>query len=810
MATSIKQIRIFISSPSDVSEERMAALKVIEELNRTFCEHQGLLLFPLTWEHNTYPSVGDYSQDVINQQIGNYDIFVGIMANRFGSPTQKAESGTEEEFNIAYENRRNRHIMFFFNNRPVNPYSLDLEQLAKVKSFKDKLSKQGVLYKEFSADFERIFRDCLMLCLNDNFIKKSDSKEDNRTLKISQEIVFTEYHRRMYNKYSVVNTLVFHNRQRLLKDIYVTQTLVSEHNPMSRIQINPLPVPLIKQFKKVLITDTAGMGKSTILKRMFIEIIDKKEYIKELGNPIYIELNRLNKDRTILMELHEELSSYSESQEIDKYLLLKEIQMGGFIFFLDGYDEISISDRKEVSKDIQSFINRTDKNNYFILTSRPESNLTSFGDFMSFKIDALSKDDAYELLRKYDLGEKKELSQKLITLLDSGDYKAIDDFLKNPLLVSLLYKAFDFERWIPLRKHIFYGQVYDAFFQVHDFSKDINARKKNSGLGYDDFDRVLRFVGYECVTRIGLQFDKDTIIKSISRAKAFCANLDFEEYAFLKDLLTTVPLFTKDGIEFKWVHISMMEYFAARFIYLDTKKKQEEILSTIYNSKHIYKFINMLDLYCDIDFMGFSNNIIRPFCEEFLEYRKEQIFMDTDIDAKTIEERIGVSFGNTRAFLVCNSTTEKNDVLNIFKRYFDSLPIIELSVFSYDGEDNLYKEKSVRRYWGCSALTRVWFFVDLLERKKPELFKNKENIYQDGTLIPKRQYQDILKIICEFESSNEGVYELSVRTGHNNNYLYSEVNTLFPRTKFIDYKKCEKLISEIKELIKLENNFLIY
>ena len=42
--------------------------------------------------------LGIDAQDVINRQLGEYDIFLGIMNTRFGSPTHRADSGTEEEF----------------------------------------------------------------------------------------------------------------------------------------------------------------------------------------------------------------------------------------------------------------------------------------------------------------------------------------------------------------------------------------------------------------------------------------------------------------------------------------------------------------------------------------------------------------------------------------------------------------------------------------------------------------------------------------------------------------------------------------
>ena len=126
-----------------------------------------------------------------------------------------------------------------------------------------------------------------------------------------------------------------------------------------------MPVEFIKHYKKILITDTAGMGKSTIMTRMFIDLIDRG--MDEIGIPIYIELNRLNKHRTILSEIQDELSSLSRA--FNKDLCLSLIQTGGFIFFLDGYDEISITDLKEVRIDIQRFISKAGTKNYYLLTS---------------------------------------------------------------------------------------------------------------------------------------------------------------------------------------------------------------------------------------------------------------------------------------------------------------------------------------------------------------------------------------------------------------------------------------------------------
>ena len=270
---------------------------------------------------------------------------------------------------------------------------------------------------------------------------------------------FSEYLYRTYKRYSVINTLVLRNNQRSLTDLYVPLTLSIDKTAEKRSQkIEGYPQSIINEYQKVLVTDTAGMGKSTLAKRMFLDIIDNG-----YGIPIFIELRRLSKERSLLYEIQQQLNSLSK--EFDAQLMLDFLQLGGFIFFLDGYDEIALSERDIVTQDLQDFVSKASENIY-ILTSRPETALSSFGDFQKTTIEPLKKKEAYELLRKYD--NQGETSRSLIDKLKSPEYSMIEDFLKNPLLVSLLFAAYDYKQTIPLKQHIFYRQVYDAHFDSHE------------------------------------------------------------------------------------------------------------------------------------------------------------------------------------------------------------------------------------------------------------------------------------------------------------------------------------------------------
>lgn len=447
----------------------------------------------------------------------------------------------------------------------------------------------------------------------ESFRKKIGDSKNNKIIPTEEH--FNEYLNRTYKKLAVVNTLVFNNSQRLLKDIFIPLTLSSSNkineNKNEKIKVSGFPTQISDEYGNILITDTAGMGKSTLMKIIFIDTISQN-----ISIPIFLELRRLNHSKKIIDELKEQLSPIDKS--FDTELLLKLIIEGGFVFILDGYDEIALNDREIVTNDIQDFISKASKNRFFI-TSRPEKALTCFGNFQEFKILPLTKEEAFELLRKYD--NQGQISNLLINKLQEKELENISEFLTNPLLVTLLFTAFEHKQAIPFKKYLFYRQVYDANFESHDLTKgDSYTHDKYSKLEIDDFHRVLRFLGYRCLILQKIEFTKDDLIKLILDSKNFCAGVNFNESEFLEDILKTVPLFTQDGNYYRWSHKSLQEYFSAQFIYLDSKEKQDSILLKFFNNINIEKFINVLDLYYEMDYKTFRNVIEYNLLKEYSEY----------------------------------------------------------------------------------------------------------------------------------------------------------------------------------------------
>lgn len=169
------KIRIFIASPGDVAQERDTLSSiVIPELRRIFSigpfsgVADGVELEAVRWETHAWPDVGEDAQDVINREIGEFDILVGVMWRRFGTPTRRASSGTGEEFKRAYDYFREYgrpKIMWYFRTEPFYTTSKgELTQFRKVLAFRGKLEDLGVLFWEFESwlEFERNVREHLI------------------------------------------------------------------------------------------------------------------------------------------------------------------------------------------------------------------------------------------------------------------------------------------------------------------------------------------------------------------------------------------------------------------------------------------------------------------------------------------------------------------------------------------------------------------------------------------------------------------------------------------------------------------------
>ncbi|MGH7495885.1 MAG: NACHT domain-containing protein [bacterium] len=180
-----QKLYIFLASPADVAKERAYVHTAVVELNKTgsgAAHAQGIQFEVLGYDTHVSPDMGR-AQAVTFDQLtpDNWDIFIGILWQRFGTPSgavdsqtgEEFRSGTIEEFTRAYElwqQHGSPRILFYRSKQSVNYFELRPDQkqaLEKVEAFFTQFGPKANhpgYYRTYQTpeDFEKAVRQDLM------------------------------------------------------------------------------------------------------------------------------------------------------------------------------------------------------------------------------------------------------------------------------------------------------------------------------------------------------------------------------------------------------------------------------------------------------------------------------------------------------------------------------------------------------------------------------------------------------------------------------------------------------------------------
>jgi hypothetical protein len=172
-----KTFNVMIASPGDVASERSIIRDVVYEWNAVHSSTRKIVLLPIGWESHSSPEMGASPQAIINNQIlDKCDLMVGVFWTRIGTATDEYASGTVEEIERHIE--AGKPAMLYFSSQPVVMDTVDLEQVAKLKAFKESCRGKG-LYESYDShsDFKTKFYRHLQLKVNEHPLFKSGAPE---------------------------------------------------------------------------------------------------------------------------------------------------------------------------------------------------------------------------------------------------------------------------------------------------------------------------------------------------------------------------------------------------------------------------------------------------------------------------------------------------------------------------------------------------------------------------------------------------------------------------------------------------------
>ncbi len=254
--SNLKEIFVFIGSPSDVQKERKICKQIIEEINKTTAHSKEIYLSIAEGGHALIGK-GRPQERINNDELEKSNLCIFILWKRLGSQTGEYSSGTEEEFKIAIEDKE-KDVMLFFREIPEEFLDDPGEQLKKVLKFKENVKKERkLLYKEYKLKkFEAILRECMHKWL-----------DRGRSRKIETTIITKSM------PYEIIKEVIKEDKNKLEKDII---NILIENNKIPYFSIKS------NQSDCILFANIFGFSVKTYFYSHEIMTLEKLEKILEI------------------------------------------------------------------------------------------------------------------------------------------------------------------------------------------------------------------------------------------------------------------------------------------------------------------------------------------------------------------------------------------------------------------------------------------------------------------------------------------------------------------------------------------------
>ena len=470
------------------------------------------------------------------------------------------------------------------------------------------------------ANFNNDLASKFMNAIFDEYLSPLISKIANKLkityneVKIDLEIPFQAYLTNSYEKYSKIKTIIYGIEPKKLYDFFEVPFLEKGSE-----LIKPTKTRVLTDISKFLIIEgSGGIGKSTLMKHLFLSELELKDYI-----PIFIELKDFNEEEHLDLEklLLKKLNQFHNTFQ-EEYLDYA-LQSGCFLFLLDGYDELYSENQKEFFKKLNDFCDKYPENHY-ILSSRPysESEFIEFQRFTVLKAVPFAKDQAISLITKIEYPDE-ELKDKFIRDLEDGLYDRHESFASNPLLLNIMLSTYNDYAEIPQKLHLFYYQAFDTMLSKHDATKSYR-RKMLSDLSSDTFKECFAIFCFLTYQKAKTEFtfpEIEEIFKKFPPRIKKILNIG----NFIHDLENCLCVLYKEGNRYKFSHRSFQEYFVAYFLNIQTDSKMRDYSFHLIDSgKFSTSADSVFSMLENMSTHRFNNNILIPLLDKFEESKSDE------------------------------------------------------------------------------------------------------------------------------------------------------------------------------------------
>ena len=446
-----------------------------------------------------------------------------------------------------------------------------------------------------------------------NFVIDSVKKGINKR-KIEIGTAFDLYLSNAYKRYNHVKTLATGSEPRAVigKDnIYVKVGL--DHDG-EEIDISTVR-NLLRVSNNIIISGTGGIGKSMLMRYLFLQTVNEGEYI-----PVLVELRKISEQKQDKLSIEQLIKDCIKSfgaalpDEEFEYSL----ELGKYLFLFDGFDEVKALYSTDTAKKIQEFCGRYPENACIITTRPTECDLT-LETFTPMSSKPLTKEQAVELTSK--LWKPDEKTEAFSAQLRDSLYQKHKSFAKNPLLLSMMFLTFMRYGDIPDYLAEFYEKAYSALYNLHD-NRDKGYFKRDfccKDIDEAQFKLLFACFCFNTYFKENYEFSEKQILRILDNCIQKRNLTSISAKDFLADLQNAVCLIVKDGFTLRFAHRSFQTYFAA--VYTSevlTDEQQARLLTDKLNSYNYWNLTNYFKLLFQIEPERFFQNALEKGLREII------------------------------------------------------------------------------------------------------------------------------------------------------------------------------------------------
>lgn len=426
------------------------------------------------------------------------------------------------------------------------------------------------------------------------------------------ETGLTEYVGSQIDKHYLVNTFLYRYEKIKFNDAYYPikcqyKEFVTDFTKMDNI---------FRNYNFISVIGTAGSGKSMLSKHVFLNAL--KEGFKI---PFLVEFRNLDLSKGNLSDFIISLL-VDYGVEPNKQIAKRALASGKFLFIFDGYDEIPSALKEPIDRNFNQFVDRFSSNS-FIIFSRPFSNAEHLPRFEAFSVLDLSQEDVIKFIKANVQNIERET--RMLDLLDTSKLDDYGEYLKSPLLLSMFILNFETHPEIPSKKSVFYEYVFDTLYSKHDgITKGSYFRERKSGLERNQFLQVLNAFSYLTLTKDVFSYTENVLRDNLETVRSKLRGVDFDTDLLIIDLCKSLSIFIMDGLEYKFPHRSLQEYFAASFIKSIDQGFKEKAYGQYHSAIRKDKVRinhNFLSICREIDHQYYLKYFFLPVCNSM--YRKK-------------------------------------------------------------------------------------------------------------------------------------------------------------------------------------------